>query len=68
MAASANRVTVIHQLANSLSPSDLEELRVQRLRELRAAIQSLRGEPEDPLLAWAIDQDHQDPANPAAKR
>ena len=60
MAASANRLTVIHQLASSLSASELEQLKLERLRELRSAIDALRVEQEagDPLLAWAIDQEH----------
>lgn len=59
MAASVNRLTVIHQLASSLSASELEQLKLERLRELRSTIDALRCEREsgDPLLAWAIDQE-----------
>ena len=59
MAACPNRLTVIHQLAHSLSPSELEQLKLERLRELRSTIDALRGEQEsnDPLLAWAIAQE-----------
>lgn len=58
MAACPNRLTVIRQLADSLSPSELERLKLERLRELRSTIDALRGEQEsnDPLLAWAIGQ------------
>jgi hypothetical protein len=60
MAAAANRLTVIHQLASALSPSELEELKLARLRELRQAIDALRNEQEnrDPLLAWVIGQEN----------
>lgn len=59
MAATANRLTVIHQLASSLSASELEQLKLERLRELRSTIDALRVEQEsaDPLLAWARSQD-----------
>lgn len=59
MAARANRLTVIHQLASTLSASELEQLKLERLRELRSTIDTLRVEQEsgDPLLAWAIDQE-----------
>ena len=59
MAAAANRLTVIHQLADSLSRDELEQLKLARLRELRSTIDALRSEREsqDPLLAWAIGQE-----------
>jgi hypothetical protein len=59
MAAAANRLTVIHQLACSLSSSELEQLKLARLRELRSTIDALRSEREarDPLLAWAIERE-----------
>ena len=64
MAARANRLTVIHQLASTLSASDLEQLKLERLRELRSTIDALRVEQEagDPLLAWAIDQEQTEEA------
>ncbi len=59
MAASANRLTVVHQLASSLSASELEQLKLERLRELRSTIDALRVEQEtaDPLLAWVLRGD-----------
>ena len=59
MAAAANKLTVIHQLASTLSPSEFEDLKLDRLQELRRAIDALRNEREsrDPLLAWVIDQE-----------
>jgi hypothetical protein len=45
----------------------LEQLKLERLRELRATIESLRREQrdEDPLLAWARSCEHpEDPGNP----
>ena len=59
MAARANQLTVIHQLASTLSASELEQLKLERLRELRSTIDALRveQEAEDPLMAWAIDQE-----------
>ena len=64
MAACPNRLTVIRQLAHSLSPAELEQLKLERLRELRSTIDALRGEQEsnDPLLAWAIDQERAEEA------
>lgn len=64
MAASANRLTVINQLASSLNASELEQLKLERLRELRSTIDALRveGESEDPLLAWAIGQEYAEEA------
>lgn len=64
MAARANRLTVIHQLASTLSASDLEQLKLERLRELRSTIDALRVEQKagDPLLAWAIDQEQTEEA------
>jgi len=68
MAACPNRLTVIHQLASSLSPSQMEQLKLARLRELRSTIDALRGGfaagqgIDDPLLAWAISQEHADHA------
>ena len=64
MAARANRLTVIHQLASTLSASDLEQLKLERLRELRSTIDALRVEQEagDPLLAWAIDPEQTEEA------
>ena len=64
MAASANRITVIHQLASTLSASELERLKLERLRELRSAIDALRCEQEsvDPLLSWAISQERAEEA------
>jgi hypothetical protein len=58
MPAAANRITVVRELASTLSPAQLEELRLERLRELRATIDALRVEREthDPLLAWVIGQ------------
>jgi hypothetical protein len=60
MAAVANKLTVIHQLAGALSPAELEQFKRERLRELQLAIDALRHEREarDPLLAWAIDQEN----------
>ena len=60
MAAAANKLTVIHQLATELSPAELEQLKLNRLRELRSAIDALRNEREnrDPLLAWVIEQEN----------
>ena len=60
MAAAANRLTVIHQLASSLSPDELARLKLARLRELRNTIDQLRSEQEtcDPLLAWVIGQEN----------
>ena len=59
MPATANRLTVVHQLASTLSPDELEQLKLERLRELRSTIDALRGETEsrDPLLAWAISEE-----------
>ena len=64
MAARANRLTVINQLASTLSASDLEQLKLERLRELRSTIDALRVEQEagDPLLAWAIDREQTEEA------
>jgi len=64
MAARANRLTVIHQLASTLSASDLEQLKLERLRELRSTIDALRVEQEagDPLRAWAIDREQTEEA------
>ena len=64
MAARANRLTVIHQLASTLSASDLEQLKLERLRELRSTIDALRVEQEagDPLLACAIDREQTEEA------
>lgn len=64
MAASANRLTVINQLASSLNASELEQLKLERLRELRSTIDALRveRESEDPLLAWAIGQEYTEEA------
>ena len=42
MPAAANRVTVVHQMASSLSPDQLADLKLERLRELRATIDALR--------------------------
>ena len=60
MAAVANKLTVIRQIAGALSPAELEQFKLDRLRELRLAIDALRHEREthDPLLAWVIDQEN----------
>ena len=67
MPATANRLTVVHRLASTLSPEELEQLKLERLRELRHTIDALRGErieaipgereSRDPLLAWAISEE-----------
>jgi hypothetical protein len=49
------------------TPLQLEQLKLERLRELRAAIEALRGEQRtaDPLLAWVLEQERQHkPGNP----
>jgi hypothetical protein len=40
------------------TPLELEQLRLERLRELRATIDALRSEQQaaDPLLAWVLEQ------------
>ena len=60
MAAVANKLTVIRQLAGALSPAELEQFKLDRLRELQLAIDALRHEREarDPLLAWVIEQEN----------
>jgi hypothetical protein len=49
------------------TPVELEQLKLERLRELRAAIDALRCEQQaaDPLLAWVLEQEMADkPGNP----
>jgi len=59
MAAVANKLTVIRELAGTLSPAELVQFKLDRLRELQVAIDALRHEREksDPLLAWVIEQE-----------
>lgn len=59
MAAAAKQLAVIHQLASALTPGELEQLKLARLRELRSTIDALRCEREarDPLLAWVVERE-----------
>lgn len=51
---------------DTCSPQELGQRKLDRLRELRAVIDSLRDEREsnDPLLAWALGQEHRPSGNP----
>lgn len=62
MSASANQI--IKAVAQTLSPTELEQLRIDRLRELRMTIDALRHEQVtgDPLLAWVIENEEVDKA------
>jgi hypothetical protein len=55
MTAAANRLTFLN-LQSTMPTADLESLKLDRLRELKATIESLRCEQSshDPLLDWAI--------------
>jgi hypothetical protein len=55
----ANPFVTVNLLPCPPTPAELEQRRLDRLRELRAVIDSLRGEQasQDPLLAWAIAQE-----------
>ena len=57
MAGAPNRILKIERLTPT--PAELEQRKVDRLRELRATIDALRGEQEsqDPLLAWVKAQE-----------
>ncbi|HUQ12199.1 MAG TPA: hypothetical protein VM146_17955 [Steroidobacteraceae bacterium] len=57
MSASANQI--IKAVAEVLSPVELEQYRLERLRELRMTIDALRNEQvtADPLLAWVIEHE-----------
>jgi hypothetical protein len=53
MSVGANQI--IKAVAQTLSPAELEQHKIDRLRELRRTIEALRHEQvSDPLLAWAI--------------
>ena len=60
MAASANCFEDFNLLHGVPSPAELEQRRLDRLRELRAVIESLRSERagKDPLLCWVVDQEN----------
>jgi hypothetical protein len=62
MSASANRI--IKAIAQTMSPAELEQHRIDRLRELRMTIDALRQEQatHDPLLAWVIQHERAEPA------
>lgn len=55
MTAAATRLTYLNRQADDPA-SDLESLKLDRLRELKATIEALRCEQEnrDPLLQWVI--------------
>lgn len=59
MPADVNSANVIPLLPRALTAAEREELRLDRLRELRATIEALRHEQtsRDPLLAWVLGQD-----------
>jgi len=57
--ACAGRVSFSDYAAAGIDPPDLARHKLDRLRELRAVISTLRCEREtrDPLLAWIIERD-----------
>jgi hypothetical protein len=62
MSARANQI--IKAVSQALSPAELEQHKIDRLRELRMAIDALRNEQvnRDPLLAWVIENEGTDEA------
>jgi hypothetical protein len=62
MSANANQIT--RAVAQMLSPAQLEQHRIDRLRELRMTIDALRHEQVtgDPLLAWVMQHEGAEPA------
>jgi hypothetical protein len=56
MSATANRLHTLGLMPGLLTAAEREEHRLDRLRELRATIDSLRQEQtsRDPLLAWVM--------------
>jgi hypothetical protein len=61
MPAAAIRHLYLHAVSGALKPGETERLKLDRLRELRAAIDALRQEKttNDPLLAWVVEQENQ---------
>jgi hypothetical protein len=59
MTAFAERLTFGDSLAAGFDPPNLVRHKLDRLRELRAVIDTLRceGESRDPLLSWVIARD-----------
>jgi len=59
MTANANRLEAFDLVRCTPTAAELEQRKLERLRELRSVIESLRTEQacKDPLLAWAIDQE-----------
>lgn len=58
MPGNANLILSADFLPCPPTPLQLEQRKLDRLRELRAFIDSLRQEPgQDPLLAWAAEQE-----------
>lgn len=62
MSATANQI--IKAIAETMSPAELEQHRIDRLRELRRTIDALRHEQatSDPLLAWVIQHERAESA------
>ena len=60
MALRANRLEAVDPVPFLPTPAELEQRRRDRLLELRGVIESLRSEQagKDPLLSWAIEQEH----------
>ena len=65
MPAAAIRHLYLHAVPRTPAPLALERHKLDRLRELRATIDALRQEKtsQDPLLAWVIEQEQQDPSH-----
>jgi hypothetical protein len=66
MPSHTNQLLSMHLQSCPPTPGELEQRKLDRLRELRAVIDSLREVPErrDPLLAWVIAQERsQEQAN-----
>jgi hypothetical protein len=65
MAYSVARTALEIMSFDPCTPQELEQRRIDRLRELRAIVDALRCEREtaDPLLAWVRDQEHRDSGN-----
>lgn len=59
MTAFAERLTFGDCAAAGIEPTDLPRHKLDRLRELRAVIDTLRCEREsrDPLLAWIVERE-----------
>jgi hypothetical protein len=59
MSSLTNQLLSVHLQPCPPTPRELEQRKLDRLRELRAVIDSLRegAEHRDPLLAWAIAQE-----------